>query len=204
MSTKKTFKPLFTPASDWWNNAALNWSDDSLEYYILGYKEAADILVLKVDELGQSQDILVFPVCFLYRHYLELRLKEIIREGSFLLDKGYIFPKHHKLSRLWPDTKRIVSEIWPDDKSSSKYAVRINLRLDAVEHAIAEYSKLDDGSYAFRYPIDTKDNDVLVGVKSINLRHLAEFMNDVAETLDNISDAIAICHDHQQEFYSTY
>lgn len=59
-----------------------------------------------------------------------------------------------------------------------------------------------NGSYAFRYPIDTNDNDVLVGVKSINLRHLAEFMNDVAEALDSISGAIAVCRDHQQEFYS--
>ena len=60
-------KPIFTSDVDWQCNACLNWSNDALELYVIGYKEAADKLVEYIIETAQHQDSLVFPVCFLYR-----------------------------------------------------------------------------------------------------------------------------------------
>ena len=94
-------EPIFTSDEDWHCNACLNWSDDALELYVLGYKMAADSLVAQIIETGRYQDSLVFPVCFLYRQYIELRLKEVIRSGRRLLDEPGAFPQHHKIQHLW-------------------------------------------------------------------------------------------------------
>lgn len=41
-------EPIFTSDQDWHCNACLNWSHDALELYVLGYKEAADRLVIQM------------------------------------------------------------------------------------------------------------------------------------------------------------
>jgi len=53
--------------------------------YASGYLEAANLLVEKALETGQRTDTLIYPVAFLYRHYLELRLKEITIQGGELI-----------------------------------------------------------------------------------------------------------------------
>lgn len=83
---------LFSGDNDWKANACLNWSPDSLGLYIEGYREAADKLVHDVVESGTNQDILVFPISFLYRQYIELQLKHIIRESRILLEECKSFP----------------------------------------------------------------------------------------------------------------
>jgi hypothetical protein len=85
------------------SNACLNWRSDSLPLYISGYKTAADkLLNLDFKELSvQEIDTLVFPIIFLYRQYIELELKYIIRETNILLNKKADFPPHHGLLDLW-------------------------------------------------------------------------------------------------------
>ena len=68
---------LFSPDTDWKNNACLNWCHDPMHLYISGYKDAADILANRVIESGNNQDSLVYPIAFLYRQYIELQLKNI-------------------------------------------------------------------------------------------------------------------------------
>lgn len=52
--------------------------------YTIGYKEAGDLLLQYALNVGR-QNVLVYPIIFLYRHYIELQLKEIItkRLGIF-------------------------------------------------------------------------------------------------------------------------
>ena len=105
-------EPIFSSDGDWRCNACLNWFHDSLELYAYGYKDAADTLVAKVMMTGRHQDYLVFPICFLYRQYIELRLKEIIRSGRSLLDDLEAFPKHHKILNLWDCMVVILRKIF--------------------------------------------------------------------------------------------
>ena len=42
----------------------------------------------------------IYPIYNLYRQYLELRLKQIIREGGALLDEDPGFPRHHRINDL--------------------------------------------------------------------------------------------------------
>ena len=54
---------LFTTAEDWWNNACLNYSHNGWTLYALGYKNAADLLVLHVEDGRRSQNTLVYQFC---------------------------------------------------------------------------------------------------------------------------------------------
>lgn len=189
---KKEFEPLFTSAHDWQFNTCLNWSHDPLEIYTIGYKEAADKLVNKVFEERHMQDFLIYPICFLYRQYIELRLKEIIRSGRTLIEEGTGFPQHHKISSLYQTAKEIIKKVFSGEGESPD--------LSFVDHVISEYSQIDPESYSFRYPFNKSGENLLEGITHINLRHLSENIERFGEMVDNISFAISVYLDHKREF----
>ena len=43
-----------------------------------GYKRAADLLIERAKESTQLRNMLVYPIVFCYRHYLELTLKAML------------------------------------------------------------------------------------------------------------------------------
>jgi hypothetical protein len=49
--------------------------------YIVSYREAGEVLTTHVMEGGIS-DLLIFPILFAYRHWLELELKSLIMLGQ--------------------------------------------------------------------------------------------------------------------------
>ncbi|MDH4028383.1 MAG: hypothetical protein OEU95_06100 [Nitrospirota bacterium] len=191
---KNIFDPLFKSDNDYHNNACINWSHDPLELYIKGYKEAADSLVNKVIKTKTQQDTLVYPICFLYRQYIELRLKEIIRTGRELLDEGRSFPQHHKIKTLWPTAKTILNEVYKDDTDSPD--------LLFVEHIIMEFSSLDPESFAFRYPFDKFGVNPLEGIYHINLRHLYDCINNFSEVIESASTGMSVYLDFKRDMES--
>ncbi|MEP1141689.1 MAG: hypothetical protein ABJH44_15835, partial [Balneola sp.] len=76
---------LLELGDDWKNNATLNYSSDELNIYSEGYKQAGDILSKRLQKNRNGLDFLVYPLIFLYRHHIELELKIIVKEGSYLL-----------------------------------------------------------------------------------------------------------------------
>src|SRR5262249_50330134 len=91
---------LFEAGSDWWHNAWGGWAHDQWAGYAEGYKLAADLLVQHVVETRSNQDLLVFPIVFLYRQALEVALKHLILQGFQLLDIDEKLPTHHRLVHL--------------------------------------------------------------------------------------------------------
>ena len=77
---------LFLKGGDWQHSACLGWAPNKWDAYAVGYKDAADIVVEKATTTGRGLDTLVYPIAFLYRHYLELRLKELTTQCQQLLD----------------------------------------------------------------------------------------------------------------------
>ena len=71
----KLSESIFTPNPCWRNNA---YVEPDWIAYVLGYREAADSIVENAEELGV--DLLVYPVMFLYRHYLNQSQGEICRD----------------------------------------------------------------------------------------------------------------------------
>ena len=88
---------LFNPSEDWWLSAYIQPWNKNFHAYAMGYKMAGDIIsdvVTGADRGHEStRDYVVYPVVFLYRHYIELRLKEI-----FWLEAGSMIGRKVSLS----------------------------------------------------------------------------------------------------------
>jgi len=173
----KIEKPRFPKASDdllkkcddWWNNAILNITPYKWGAYILGYKEAADKLVQGICNERTDQDLLVYPIVFLYRQFIELSFKELIRIGNSLLNINEDYPHSHDLSLLWAKSKVILKKLFPDDKQN----------ISNIDKIVKQFSEIDPKSMAFRYPEDRKGNKSIHGIDQINLRNLSEIMSGI-------------------------
>ena len=110
-SQNNEFPPLFHPVdTDWINNARIIKGDYRSEFYIRGYKKAADILVDHVLLTDSDLDTLVYPIVFLYRHYLELLVKNIIENGAKYLGIEEKPKTNHHLDTLWSKAKEIINK----------------------------------------------------------------------------------------------
>lgn len=183
---------LFTEAEDWQYNARLHGSHDKWDVYATGYKEAADILIERVLSDRMWMDMLVYPIIYLYRHYLELRLKELVISGSQLLDEDAGNIHGHSLIYWWEKARKILEKIWPDDERAD---------LDSVENCIRQFASKDSGSDNFRYPVNTKGEKTLDGLSLLNLRQFKEAMSRVAALLEGASAGILEYNSHVPDRY---
>lgn len=180
--------PLFMPDDDWHNNAKLHFSH-GFGLFAEGYKKAADILVANIIENnGQDVDYLIYPIAFSYRHYLELRFKEIIIEGNLLLGESNAVPIDHKLDKLWDKAKQIIDMVWQHEPRAVK-------EFRDVDHIVSELCKIDRKSYSFRYPIDTVNRKTLTGLSLINVRHLSEEVEKSYAFLYNVTSFLEESND---------
>ncbi len=165
-----------------WDNACVNWTDTvgSWTLYATGYKDAADILVAHVLTQYRQHDTLVYPIAFLYRQYLELSIKYVIRQARWLLDISDPLPKTHDISELWRICHNLllrIEGIVPDEE------------LKQIARLIGEFSAIDRGSIAFRYPED-KDGNPSLSMHRINLRILKEGIEKMSVILDGTGSMV--------------
>src|SRR6266478_1683118 len=76
----KTGDKLFVPDNG--RHVAYIGLRTSFSVYAIGYKDAADALIERVLEKNFGADLQIYPIAFLYRHYLELRLKQLLICGG--------------------------------------------------------------------------------------------------------------------------
>ena len=192
---KKNFETVFCADKDWQANACVGWSHDPLHLYVRGYKRAGDLLVEIVLNSNRDQDILIYPIAFLYRQYIELLLKEIIIAGrKFLKESVKESDKpltDHKIDILWDKAKKISMKIFKDEDDP--------LNFERSENILMDFSRIDSGSFSFRYPKTKKGKKTLEGLTHINIRRLAEHIEALSIDLENISDGIAYKNEGRQQ-----
>lgn len=187
--------PLFTSGhADWHNNACLNWTEGNL-VHLEGYKLAADQLVRTIEAGGHDQDFLVYPIVFLYRHHLELLLKDLRSAGWRLYDWDLTAKADHKLPGLWKDCRKVIEETWPDAAGSDA---------DVVEKLVAEFDAMDPNSTAFRYSTSMKgDKSLPDDLTHLNLRHLRETMDKLSLFLQASLTGVTVNLDLKQDMESS-
>jgi hypothetical protein len=166
-----------------------HWNKD-FHTYAKGYKDAADFLVQGIINEPRTFNFqineLVFPVVFLYTHYIELRLKDIILLSNRLNKKSPRLPdalqKGHEIDKLWSHAKPLI-------KAVSLEISRVGL--EDVENGIRELVAVDPTGMAFRYPKDKKGNFHHPGLAVIDLKHLKETMQKM-DVLDGYSESLEI------------
>jgi hypothetical protein len=174
---------LFGPGDDWWHNACLNFTTDNWDLYCCGYRDAANMLAEQVLVTQSGQDTLVYPIIFLYRQYLELRLKILIRDGSDLLDRRAQIPVGHKIESLWSHARSLLVEIEPD--------IVQGLGLAPVESLLGEFAVLDPASTTFRYPLDRKGENPLAALQHLNLLNFRERFDAGSAPLESAAGTLA-------------
>lgn len=142
--------------------------------YLHGYREAADIIVkiALINGNEQTKGELIFPICFLYRQYIELTLKDLYLYYSMDSEEeknAFMRNTNHKLINFWND--KIVTLIKP-------LLVNKNEKKDFnfVSKYINEFSEIDIDSFVFRYPINKKRTLYHKKPRKINILALMERM----------------------------
>jgi hypothetical protein len=122
-----------------------SWLDLAESFY-----RASLHLVEGVAEHRLNEDVEGIAAAFLFRHYLELALKNIILAGRFLTKDGQNAPREnaepawgHKLSELW---KLVLRDAKP--KMESDWG---GYDTEFAENCIAEFDAIDPKGMAFRY-----------------------------------------------------
>ena len=146
---------------------------DQLMVYSSAYKEAADRLVQTLQKHYSAT--LTLPIVFLYRHYVELTLKDLLSMSNAKYSKPSTprLLNGHRIDLLWQELKPFLQQTHSAEESEV---------IEAVEACIMEFSNVDEGSFSFRYPVDKqgnstlKNNPRLRALEYIDVHHLAEKM----------------------------
>ena len=163
---------LFKSDDDWGNNACVNYLSDNWNIYVIGYKDAADVLVAHVEKHQRGQDFSVYPIVFLYRQYLELEIKYLIRQGRKLQDIHKPIPTIHQIDKLWGICSKLLHEISPGESERE---------LSQIARLIDEFCKIDPNSTAFRYPLKWDgDPSLPPAIKIINLRNIKDVIDKIS------------------------
>jgi hypothetical protein len=201
---------LFGDAGDWHYNLMLRYGANDFVLLVSGYREAGERLVNSIESQG-AYDGLIYPIIFLYRQYIELSLKLLIRDGSILINPpdnpfpsikpkevnkngkkvkfNFGFPDHHDLSALWTMCKEIL------EKADQQY-LGMNLEAQtswkAAERLIKEFNKVDPGSDDSRYLVNRQGDLSLSELGwGMNAQQLARAMDGLVQSLDGLHEIIS-------------
>ena len=162
------------------------WLSPTWDVYPAAYKEAADNIIGSVHVVHEI-DSYVYPVMFLYRHYLELQMKDIIAKF-----KREIPANTHDLNKLWERIRPSLEEFWSSDKEKQKQ--------DTMGNWLGEFNEIDPHPATnFRYPASKAGNPSLKPGGWINLLQVQEIVEAIASYLSGVSLGLDIEAKEQAE-----
>jgi hypothetical protein len=136
-----------------------------------GYRKGADLMVECALISAVNRDILVYPVIFCYRQFVELSLKHLLANygPSFGAKPNW---EDHRLDKLWVEFKKILEHVGfcgEDD--------------EVVQNIVTEFGKIDPESFTFRFPVTKKGNPVPMTLSELDLGELRDVVGRVAAYL---------------------
>lgn len=174
-------------------------NDHSVFLIVEGYREASFELInnlLNDTEIDWLKlDSKIYPLVFLFRHYLEMILKDTLRYENLVRQKNYShevgFPPSHSLIYLWNELKPLIQERYTFFDEDLKRKCEENDEI--VEKLLTEIEDLDSGSYAFRYPFDkpTKTDERIrysLPSMTINIQNLKNVMEKLSAYFEGINE----------------
>ena len=166
----------------WIPNSAAQW-----HCYAHGYKEAAERLYESWKTL--SDDNLVFPLVFLYRHYVELRLKELLQTAERFLGLPRGWQSDHDIANLWTRLAGLLPRIFPDEPEAD---------LNNADRLVRELADGDPYSFHFRYPESKKGQQHLENLERLDVVSFMDAMGRLSAFLDGASMALSVYTEHAE------
>lgn len=180
------------------------------EFLIIeGYREATRELLINLLE-GENIDWLkidskIYPILFLFRHYIEVMLKDTIRYYNILTDKSLSdevgYTQGHSLLSFWNELNPfLVSNLEKRNESIRQESQNTN---KVVESIISEIDTLDKGSFGFRYAFKgaKKINEPVVYSMpsfTIDLHNLREVIIKMMNYFEGINEEVIHLLDEKQ------
>jgi hypothetical protein len=166
---------MIAAGQEWWKNACVNHYPNMWTNYAVGYKETADVLVTEFVEANHRRDPWVHPIMFLYRQYLELALKDLIRQARRCLHRPADTPLTHKLDDLWIAFRDLLVDLGSDTARDE---------MQQIGRLIGEFMAVDPLSTAFRYPEDRNGSPSLPGIRHIDVANVRDVIDKISTILD--------------------
>jgi hypothetical protein len=175
----------------------IGWGDASHQFslYIQGYKTGGDVLLQHAiaSKSPEQLDILIFPILFMYRQFIELELKWIFlvfSDSDRSEKRTFINDSSHDLIKLWKKAKNILLEnATPIERND----------VSIVEDYIKQFHEIDKSSFSFRYPI-TKDLDQILNTQHrINLSNLLQRMNELYQFFRGANGKLSSLRDYRHD-----
>jgi len=121
----------------------------------------------------------IYPICFLYRHHIELMLKALIKLGGQLRYGRADYPKDHRIRQLWQACRPLLEHACPDGNRADT---------QIVENCISEFAALDPSGESFRYDEDRQGNPNFTKDFQLNLGNMRDVMNRLSGFLTGSYD----------------
>lgn len=151
-------------------NVIVESGEHVLYLQMVDYYAAAKRLAQQVIDSGGQDNVLVYPIMFLYRHYTELVLKYIIFLNNRLEQNGGEFPHGHDLTKLWQACRPILLPLWTNREGE------FDRQLDIAENMISEFMRLDARGTAMRYPFIDEGTPFHTGQIKFSMEKVTEAM----------------------------
>ncbi|MGE3152057.1 MAG: hypothetical protein AB7G48_11230 [Nitrospiraceae bacterium] len=162
-------------------NAVLDHWTGVGDFHAAGYRQAAEILLrrLLADPEGTAgeRDSVVLPILFLFRHYLELRFKDIIVYGLVLSGQRAEWRHGHDLDRLWTEVHQLCGSL---------YGASLPAQFVTIAECVNDLCQLDPNSESFRYGRDRNGRPIFDHLV-IGLKALGATVALIGDCLDGIS-----------------
>ena len=158
---------LFTQADNVFENAEIDGRvRGRLVMMSTGYKLGADLMVQQSNKGNYERAALVYPIVFNYRHFIELELKYIIATygGTVAVKPNW---KTHDLDKLWKTFLQVLDGYGHEDPDGTD---------EVMSATIAEFAKVDEKSFSFRYPVDQQGRKIQLDHEELDLNALADVM----------------------------
>jgi hypothetical protein len=178
-----------------------------------GWKWAIDVLLKEVKTGAHSSDH-YYPILYVFRHYLEIKFKELIvnleqemhqQEKTFKnQDKN-----PHNIEALWNECKSLLIEFSKKNKSETDgsepdYENLADFNL--IGGFIKQISIIDPKSISFRYPIDMNGKMCIDGDRlgSIDMNYFSDNATWIIDYLERVSDWIDEIQHPSDDCYPSY
>lgn len=174
--------------------ASLNFMHEPWGGMAEGFKRLGDAGVASAEAgIGRGQDYLIYPVAFNYRHYIELALKEIIRDAQSLLEEEIELPRTHNLTFLWSTAETLLDQISPGDTETCQH----------VRECLDKFSELDPSGETFRYPIRADGAPALPPeLQSLDLGQLRDVVERLASFFEGVAMQLSVQLDYKSDAYT--
>ena len=179
----------FESHADYEHNACINnW----MQFVELAecYLRSADTLVNSTMSDHMLLDVHVHSICFLYRHGLELILKDLIWKSHYVATGAKRFAEkdwqelgRHRLRDLWQSASESARQVLAQD------FMLTSAETSHVENLLIQFERHDPDSYSFRYPISKRKGRTHASLTNVNVRVLCE---KVHQAFDRLKDLLAI------------